>query len=54
MEPMMDPKQYGNNKGISMQHYLIKMFHKILNALDNSSWRETFAVIANLIASALI
>ena len=49
MEPKMDPAQYGNSKGISIQHYLIKMVHKILTALDNNSRRETFAVIASLI-----
>ena len=47
MEPKMDPAQYGNSKGISIQHYLIKMVHKILTALDNNSRRETFAVIAS-------
>jgi hypothetical protein len=38
----MDPSQYGNGKGISIQH-------KILTALDNNSKGDTFAVVANLI-----
>ena len=49
MEEKLDPAQYGNQKGISIQHYLIKMIHRILTALDNNSRRETFAVVANLI-----
>ena len=49
MKPSMDPKQYGNQKGISIQHYLIDMIHRILTALDNNSKREKFAVIASLI-----
>ena len=49
MEMKMDPAQYGNQKGISIQHYLIKMIHRILSVLDNNKRRETFAVIANLI-----
>ena len=49
MKPNMDPQQYGNQKGVSIQHYLIEMIHRILTALDNNSGGETFAVIANLI-----
>ena len=49
MKPNVDPAQYGNQKGISIQHYLIDMIHRILTALDNNSRGETFAVIANLI-----
>ena len=49
MRPKMDPSQYGNQKGMSIQHYLISMIHRILTALGNNSRRETFAVVANLI-----
>ena len=49
MAEKMDPAQYGNQKGISIQHYLIKMIHRILTVLDNNSRREIFAVVANLI-----
>ena len=49
MKPKFDPSQYGNQKGISIQHYLINMIHAILSALDNNSKGETFAVIANFI-----
>ena len=40
MSSSMDPAQYGNQKGISFQHYLIKMIHRILEALDNNSRKE--------------
>ena len=49
MAAKLDPAQYGNQKGISIQHYLINMIHRILDLLDNNSRRETFAVVANLI-----
>ena len=49
MKQKMDQSQYGNNKGISVQHYLVKMLHKILTQLDNNSGGDTFAVIVALI-----
>ena len=49
MAEKMDPAQYGNQKGISIQHYLIKMIHRILTVLDDNSKKETFAIIASLI-----
>ena len=49
MSSTFDPAQYGNQRGISVQHYLIQMIHRILTALDNNSRKDTFAVIANLI-----
>ena len=36
MEAKMDPSQYGNQKGISIQLYLVKMIHRILTVLDNN------------------
>ena len=49
MAESADISQFGNEKQSSIQHYLIKMIHKIHTALDNNSRRETFAVIANMI-----
>ena len=49
MKLKMDPKQYGNQKGLSVQHYLIDMIHRILTALDSHKENESFAVIASLI-----
>ena len=49
MEAKLDPSQFGNQKGISIQHYLIQMLHRILSVLDNNSKGDTFAVVANLV-----
>ena len=49
MEAKLDPAQFGNQKGKSIQHYLIQMLHRILSALDNNSKGDTFAVVASLI-----
>ena len=49
IENSLDSAQIGNRKGRSMNHYLIKIIHRILSTLDNNSKRETFAVVANLI-----
>ena len=49
MRHKFDPSQYGNQKGVSTQHYLIGMIHRILTALDNNTRRENFAVVANFI-----
>ena len=49
MSKKLDPAQFANQKGMSLQHYLIKMIHKILNDLDNNSKGEVTAVLATLI-----
>ena len=49
MEAKFDPSQFGNQRGVSIQHYLIQMLHRILTALDNNSRGDIFAVVANLI-----
>ena len=49
MAAKLDPAQYGNQKGISIQHYLINMIHRILTALDSNKRKETFAVIASMV-----
>ena len=49
MKAKIDPAQFGNQKGLSTQHYLIKMIHKIVSSLDNNSKGDVFAVIASLI-----
>ena len=49
MKLKSDPSQFGNEKGTSIQHYLIKLIHRVLTVLDNNSRRNTFAVIANMI-----
>ena len=49
MGPSRDPSQYGNEKKVSIQHYLVKMLHKILKAVDVNSQSEARAVIINMI-----
>ena len=49
MADHMDPSQLGNQKGLSIQHYLIQMLHRILSALDNNSKGDIFAVVASLV-----
>ena len=49
MKEKMDPSQYANQKGLSIQHYLIKFIDRILEALDNSSKGESCAVLATLV-----
>ena len=50
MAPTSDPSQYGNEKGISTQHYLIKLINHILTSLDKSeSKSEVNAVITHLV-----
>ena len=45
----IDSAQYGNRKGKSINHYLIKMINRILVAVDKNTRKETFAVVASLI-----
>ena len=35
-----DERQYGNEKGLSINHYLVKMIHKILQSVDKNSANE--------------
>ena len=44
-----DPAQYGNKKGVSTQHYMVRMIHTILTALDGSSKEEAKAVLVQMI-----
>ena len=49
MTPTSDPSQYGNEPGISTQHYLVTMINRILTCLDNNNKKEVNAVIVQLI-----
>ena len=49
MSPTRDLAQYGNEKSISAQHYLIKMLHKIHMAVDKNSQMEAMSVILNMV-----
>ena len=52
MSELRDKSQYGNEKGISVNHYLIKMIHEIPTSIDKNSSNEKFAVIRTMIDSA--
>ena len=41
--------QFGNQKNTSIQHYLIKMIHRILTVVDNNARREVGAVVTKMI-----
>ena len=49
MKPTRDPAQYGNEKKVSAQHYLIKMLNRVLTAVDTNSQREAIAVIISMV-----
>ena len=49
MNPNVDPSQFGNEKGLSIQHYLVKMVHRILTILDTNNDSEKYAVLTQLV-----
>ena len=49
MKEKLDPSQYANQPGLSIQHYLIKMIDRILGALDTNSKGDKCAVLATLV-----
>ena len=40
MEKTADQSQFGNQKGTSIQHYLIKLIHRILTAVDTNNAKK--------------
>ena len=48
MKDKLDPAQFGNQKNLSIQHYLVKIIHTILQSLDNNSKGDIFDVLATL------
>ena len=40
-----DRQQYGNQKGMSINHLLINMLHKILTSVDKNTEKEKYAVL---------
>ena len=49
MKTKLDISQYGNEKGVSIEHYLVSMLHQILTNLDGNSKGNKNAVLATLI-----
>ena len=46
MKNKLDPTQFGNQKNTSIQHYLIKMMHRIVSSVDRNSKGEINAILA--------
>ena len=49
MSAKFDPTQYGNRKRTGIQHYLIRMLHRILAETDNNSRGEVKAVLCTFL-----
>ena len=49
MAPKRDVAQYGNEKKLSIQHYLIKMLHNTLKAVDKNTQNEAYSVLIGMI-----
>ena len=49
MKKNIDPSQFANQKGLSIQHYLVKFIDRILEAVDGNSKGEACAVLATLV-----
>ena len=49
MENNRDQSQYGNEKGVGVNHYLIKMINEILKSVDKNSVYEKFAVFCSMV-----
>ena len=49
MKKHIDPSKYANQKGLSIQHYLIKFIDRILQSIDENSKKESCAVLATLV-----
>ena len=49
MKPTSDPSQFGNEKGFSVQHCLIKMLDTIHTQLDKNNQSESYATIISMI-----
>ena len=45
----LDKSQYANQKGVSLQHYLVKMINKILEDTDKTNSSEVNAIIATMV-----
>ena len=49
MSPSRDRAQYGNEKQVSAQHYLIKLLHRIYTETDKVTKSKSTAVLVNMI-----
>ena len=49
MKDSRDTSQYGNQKKIGTQHYLVNLLHKILTSLDETTNNKSIAVLLQMI-----
>ena len=49
MKDKIDPSQFANQKGLSIQHYLVKFIDRILKGVENNSKSEVCAILATLV-----
>ena len=49
MEANLDPTQHGNRKRTGIQHYLLRLIHRILSETDRNSRGEIKAVLCSFI-----
>ena len=49
MAEFRDRQQYGNEKGVSLNHLLLKMINKILTAVDRNTANEKYAVVLTML-----
>ena len=49
MSPNRDLSQYGNESGVSINHLLVNMIHRILTALDKNSENHKMAAVLTMI-----
>ena len=45
MKDTLDPSQYGNQKNLSIQHYLVRLLHRVVSSVDRNSKGEVNAVL---------
>ena len=45
MRPRLDPGPFGNPKNLSIQHYLVRLLHRVLTGIDNNSMSEVNAAV---------
>ena len=49
MKGALDPSQYGNQKHISIQHYLVRLLNRNITSVDKNSKGEVNAVLCMFI-----
>ena len=49
MQYTRDGSQFGNQKKISIQHYLVNMLHRILTSLDENNANKSIAVLLKMV-----